>query len=165
MAYKEVTTTGPIEWPHLFEHDRDMEGYEGKYVECEGGYTVNQVLSKDEYEKLKSAGTMKRPNQKRLLDGELVIKYERKHVVRNGQGQVVAPAGGAPKVFDAEGQVWDTDVHGRIGNGSIAEVTNLISTFKGRDGKPSARTSLLRVKIIDYVPVPERDDGIDDEAA
>jgi hypothetical protein len=38
-----------------------------------------------------------------------------------------------------------------IGNGSLAEVTNLITSFKGQDGMMWARTSLVSVKIIEHV--------------
>jgi hypothetical protein len=63
---------------------------------------------------------------------------------------IVAQAGGAPVVTDAEGNAW-TDEHGLIGNGSLAEVTNLITSFKGQDGMMWARTSLVSVKIIEHV--------------
>jgi|TARA_R110000772_G_scaffold113493_1_gene217796 hypothetical protein len=150
MAYTEVKTTGPIEWARLFEGNRDMEGYQGAYAACDGAYTVSQILSKEEFTKLQTAGTTKKPVQKRLMDGELVIKFERKHTVTKKDGTVVSQAGGAPVVTDAEGNAW-TDEHGLIGNGSVAEVSNLISTFKGQDGKMYARTSLVSVKIIEHV--------------
>ena len=151
MAYKFVTTTGPIEWARIFEANRDMEGYEGGYKAYDGVYTVSQILSKEEYQKLQQAGTQKKPVQKRLMEGELVIKYERKHLVTNKTGAVISKAGGAPKVTDAEGNVWDMDTMGAIGNGSVAEVTNLISTFKGQDGKQYSRTSLVEIKIVDLI--------------
>jgi hypothetical protein len=150
MAYTEVKTTGPIECARLFEGNRDMEGYQGAYAACDGAYTVSQILSKEEFTKLQTAGTTKKPVQKRLMDGELVIKFERKHTVTKKDGTVVSQAGGAPVVTDAEGNAW-TDEHGLIGNGSVAEVSNLISTFKGQDGKMYARTSLVSVKIIEHV--------------
>ena len=160
--YKEETTTGPIEWAKIFEDTRDMTGYEGAYEECNGAYTLNQILSKEEFDKLKSAGSQKKPNQKRLMDGELMVKFERKHLVLTKDGREIPQAGGAPKVTDADGQEWDTDIHGGIGNGSVAEVANLITTFQGSDGKTYSRTSLLSVKILEHVPIPERED---DEAA
>lgn len=157
--YTEVVTTGPIEWPRLFEDSRDMEGYEGRYVECDGAYTLNQVLTKDEFDKLIKAGSTKKPNQKRLLDGgELAIKFERKHLVVTKDGREIPQAGGAPQVFDMDGAVWDPEVQGRIGNGSMAEVKNLVTKFKGKDGEMYARTSLLSVKVLELVPVPEMDD-------
>jgi hypothetical protein len=82
MAYTEVKTTGPIEWARLFEGNRDMDWLPTTaYVKCDGAYTVSQVLSKEEFSKLQEAGTSKKPVQKRLMDGELVIKFERKHTV------------------------------------------------------------------------------------
>jgi hypothetical protein len=135
-----------------------MEGYENAYVECEGAYTVNQILDKEQYEKLKAAGTMKKPNQKRLLEGELVVKFERKHLVKTKDGRVIEQAGGAPKVTDSDGQPWDLDINGGIGNGSMAEVSNLITSFQGSDGKTYSRTSLIAVKILEHVPIPDRDD-------
>ena len=156
--YTEVKTVGPIEWAKVFENTRDMQGYEGAYEECQGAYTVNQILDKEQYEKLKAAGTMKKPNQKRLLEGELVVKFERKHLVTTKDGRVIEQAGGEPKVTDADGQPWDVDINGDIGNGSIAEVANLITSFQGSDGKTYSRTSLISVKILEHKPIPERDE-------
>jgi len=158
MAFKSVTTTGPIEWARITEDSRDMKGYQDAYVECEGAYTLSQILSKEEFQKLQQAGTQKKPVQKRLMDGELVIKYERKHKVTTKDGTVVLKAGGPPKVLDAEGKPWTAD-HGAIGNGSVAEVTNLISTFKGMDGKMYSRTSLVEVKIINHVEYVKADEA------
>ena len=83
--YQDVTTTGTIEWARIFENNRDMNGYEGSYVECEGAYTLNQILSKDEFTKLQATGSQKKPNQKRLMEGQLTgvkilehIKHEEK---------------------------------------------------------------------------------------
>ena len=160
MAYTEVKTTGPIEWARLFEGNRDMEGYQGAYAACDGAYTVSQILSKEEFTKLQTAGTTKKPVQKRLMDGELVIKFERKHTVTSKDGTLVGKAGGAPVVTDAEGNAW-TDEHGLIGNGSLAEVTNLITSFKGQDGMMWARTSLVSVKIIEHIVYEKQDADIE----
>ena len=156
--YTEVTTTGPIEWAKIFENNRDMTGYEGAYVPFEGAYTLQQILSKDEYAKLQAAGTQKKPNQKRLMEGELMVKFERKHKVTRKDGTELPQAGGAPKVTDADGSPWTEDM-GLIGNGSTAEVTNLITTFKGQDGKMYSRTSMTAVKIIEHKPVEEKVDS------
>ena len=156
--YTEVTTTGPIEWAKIFENNRDMTGYEGAYVPFEGAYTLQQILSKDEYAKLQDAGTQKKPNQKRLMDGELSLKFERKHKVTRKDGTELPQAGGAPKVTDADGSPWTED-KGLIGNGSTAEVTNLITTFKGGDGKMYSRTTMTGVKILEHKPVEEKVDS------
>lgn len=156
--YKEVTTVGPIEWAKIFEGNREMTGYEGVYEECEGAYTVNQILTKDEFEKLKKAGSQKRPNQKRIMDGELVVKFERKHLVKTKAGDVLAQAGGAPKVLGPDGKTWDVEADGLIGNGSMAEITNLITTFPGQDGKLISRTSLTKIKITELVQYVRNED-------
>ncbi len=157
--YKEVKTTGPIEWAKIFESNRDMTGFEGAYVDFEGAYTVQQKMTKEEFEKLKAAQSQKKPNQKRLMDGELVIKFERKHKITRRDGTVIPQAGGAPVVTNADGEPWDLDVDGLIGNGSNAEVTNLITIFKGSDGKEYSRTSMTAVKILEHVPVEEKEDS------
>lgn len=160
-AYKEVITTGPIEWAKIFEGNRDMSGYEGQYDDCEGAYVLTQVLSKDEFEKLKKAGTMKKPMQKRLMDGEIAIKFERKHLVKTKDGKEIPQAGGAPKVVGPDGKRWDVEEQGLIGNGTIAEVTNLITTFPGQDGKTVSRTSMTKIKIVEHVPYVREDEGED----
>lgn len=160
VTYTEVKTTGPIEWARLFEGNRDMNGFNDSYVEYDGAYTVSQILSKGEFAKLQEAGTTKKPVQKRLMDGELVIKFERKHTITNKDGTVVDKAGGAPVVTDAQGNAW-SDEHGMIGNGSVAEITNLITSFKGRDGKIWARTSLVSVKIVEHVVYEKSDADIE----
>lgn len=163
MALKNVTTTGPIEWARITEDTRDMSGYDDEYAACEGAYTLNQRLTKEEFDKLKQAGSQKKPMQKRLLEGDIVVKFIRKHKVTNKEGAEVKKAGGAPVVRNADGDIWDTERDGLIGNGSIAEVTNLISTFKGQDCKIYSRTSLKAVKIIElveYTPDAAADDDV-----
>lgn len=153
--YKEVTTVGPIEWARIFEENRDMSGYQGAYEDTEGAYTVVQVLTKAEYEKLKKAGSMKKPIQSRMMDGQIAVKFERKHLVKTKKGDIIEKAGGAPKVIGPDGKPWSQE-NGLIGNGSIAEVTNLIQTFDvidpetGKNTKAS-RTALTKVKLLEVV--------------
>lgn len=160
-TYKEVTTVGPIEWAKIFEGNREMSGYEGAYDDCEGAYTVTQILTKDEFAKLQKAGSQKKPIQKRLMEGELAVKFERKHLVKAKSGDVIAQAGGAPKVLGPDGKTWDVETDGLIGNGSKAEITNLITTFAGQDGKMISRTSLTKIKILEHVQYvrPEQDEA------
>lgn len=153
MAYQEVTTVGTIEWAKVFEDNRDLKGYDGEYEKTDGAYVVDQVLSKEEYQKLVNAGSQKKPKQKRLMDGEIVIKMMRPHRVVKRDGTELPQAGGAPEVTDVDGN----PVSERIGNGSKAEVTNLISTFKGQDGKVYSRTTMTKIKILELVPFEEKE--------
>jgi len=156
--YKDVTTTGPIEWAKIFENNRDMEGYEGDFVKCEGAYTLNQILTQADLEKLEEAGSQKAPIKKRLInDKQIVVKFVRKHLVTRRDGSILPQAGGAPKVTDADGNPW-TEEMGLIGNGSTAEVTNLITTFKGQDGKMYSRTTLTGLKILEHIKHEEKEE-------
>ena len=128
-----------------------MEGYDGAYTDCEGAYTMVQVLDKAQFEKLKKKGSQKKPIAKRLMDGVIAVKFERKHLVKMDDGTIIEKAGGAPKVVNASGNVWDTNVDGLIGNGSVAEVTNLLTSFKGKDGTNICRTTLTKVKIVNHI--------------
>jgi hypothetical protein len=92
------------------------------------------------------------------MDGELMIKFERKHKVTRKDGTELPQAGGAPKVTDADGSPWTEDM-GLIGNGSTAEVTNLITTFKGQDGKMYSRTSMTAVKVLELKAIEEKVDS------
>ncbi|CAB4124578.1 hypothetical protein UFOVP59_29 [uncultured Caudovirales phage] len=154
-VYKEVTTTGPIEWARIFEFNRDMEGYQDAYADCEGAYTLTQILNKEQFEKLKKSGSMKKPIQSKMMDGIIAVKFERKHLVKTKAGEIVPKAGGAPIVVKADGTPWNPEEDGLIGNGSIAEVTNLIQTFEVTNEKgvkeKASRTALSKVKIVELV--------------
>jgi hypothetical protein len=157
--YKEVTTTGAIEWPRLTEENRDLTGYGGAYEKSDGAYTVNQVLTKDGMKALKDAGSQKQPNQNRMIDGEIVVKFVRPHKVTKKDGTEIPQAGGAPKVTYKDGNTWTADM-GVIGNGTVAECTNLVTTFTGSDGKQYSRTSLVGVKVLDLVEYIQENEAV-----
>lgn len=150
--YKSVTTVGPVSWAKLTEGNRDMDGYNGSYVECEGAYTLDQEMSKEEFEKLAEAGSMKGPKRKYLMEGKIVVGFARKHKVMFN-GEVLEAASGPPVLQDSEGNPW---TGGDIGNGSVCEVTNLLSFFTAPNGDPSCRTTLIEVKVLEHV-VYDRD--------
>tara|TARA_R110001632_G_scaffold30002_2_gene79230 strand:+ start:2681 stop:3175 length:495 start_codon:yes stop_codon:yes gene_type:complete len=158
-TYKEVTTTGPIEWARLSEENRDLQGYGGAYEKTEGAYTVNQILSKEMMTILKDSGSQKQPNQKRIMDGDLVVKFVRPHKVLKKDGAVLEQAGGAPKLTDKDDNPWTEDM-GSIGNGSVAECTNLITSFTGGDGKQYCRTSLISVKVLEHVEYVKENEAV-----
>lgn len=164
MGYTEVKTIGPVKWARLFESNRDMEGYQGAYIKCDGAYTVSQVLTKEEVDKLKKAGSKK----KRVEDGEgdMVLKHIRKHHVVNSKGETIEKAGGPPLVVDKDGKKWDETI--KIGNGSVCEITSLISTFSFTNDagqkEATARQTILKVKVLELVEyTPEGDDDIDED--
>jgi hypothetical protein len=97
---------------------------------------------------LKDSGSQKQPNQNRMIDGEIVVKFVRPHKVLKKDGTEIPQAGGAPKVTDKDDNIWTEDM-GVIGNGTLAECTNLITTFTGSDGQQYSRTSLVGVKVLE----------------
>jgi hypothetical protein len=49
---------------------------------------------------------------------------------------------------------------GVIGNGTVAECTNLVTTFTGSDGKQYSRTSLVGVKVLELVEYIQENEAV-----
>ena len=108
MATTKLVLEGEFNWAKVYPENRDMKGYEGVYEECDGAYTIDVLLDEDNFQKLKASGSMKAKNKHPDENGKYKVKFVRKHT---------APfewAGGAPKVIDANGDVFTRP----IGNGS-----------------------------------------------
>lgn len=150
MARKgvEVTTVGTVEWARVYEHNRDKTGYNNQWIPNDGGYSVVQILSKDEMNKLKESGSSKKAKTDRLMDGQIAVTFTRTHNTYNKKGELQPRASGAPVVVDANDQPF-TEI---IGNGSLAEITNYVSFFPLRDGGEGSRTTLTKIKVLEHVP-------------
>ena len=135
MATKYIKTKGKAFWAKVFEENRDLEGYEGNYREVDGMYTINVAVEKDEIDKLKAAGTAKKPSLKD--DGTLQYKFTRPH---NGKFEW---ASGAPVVTKHDGTEWDFEKDGHIPNGSLVECENEVYTTSKQNG-----TRLKSVKVL-----------------
>jgi hypothetical protein len=114
MASKNVKLRGKFMWAKVFESNRDMKGFEDAYVDCEGAYTVDFGMTAEEAAKLKAAGSKKGFKEK---DGLFWVKLVRKHLHK------IPDLGGPPKIYNAKGQPWDSDIDGFIGNGSEGTVS------------------------------------------
>jgi hypothetical protein len=145
--FKSVTTVGPVFWAKVMPGQEEM-GYLGAYEAFDGAFTIDQELSKEEFAKLKEAGSQKRPVQKHLMDGRIVLKFVRKNRVTNGKGELVEAASGAPELVDADGNPWYGEF---IGNGSVCVLTNLLSFFKAPDGTTGCRTTLTKVQVLEHI--------------
>ena len=141
------TVEGIGNWAKLFEFNRDM--HEGFYKDCEGAYTIDVVLDKENLDTVSASGSRLKP---RITDEGLVIKFKRKHL-----HPTVSALGGAPVVKDAEGNIWDPEVS--IGNGSKVKVA-----YEVYETKMGKGTRLLGVQILEHVPY-ERPEGEDSEGA
>ena len=144
MATRKVTLTGKAHWAKVFPENRDMKGFEGAYEECDGAYTIEVALEKDQLDKLKAAKSAKKPVLKD--DGTLRIKFVRKHKDKFDW------AGGPPKVVDSDDDPWDFDSNGFIPNDSEVEV--LVSVY---DTSYRPGTRLEEVKVLE---VAKMEDGV-----
>ena len=138
MANKRVRLEGIIMWAKVFESNRDKEGYEGAWLDTDGRCTVNMLLDDDNYKKLQSSGTAKRGKPQ---DGLMNVRFERKFATEHDWQC------GPPVVLKADGNDWDEEVDGYIGNGSFGRVELDVYT-----GGKFASTRLDILKVLDAAP-------------
>jgi hypothetical protein len=137
-----VELDGIIEWAKLFEHNRDQKGYNDAYVDTNGRTTVNFILDDDNMAKLKKTGSLKRGKPDPEGRGTSV-KFDRKWETGREWDS------GAPAVYRVDGNPWNHEVDGEIGNGSIGRIQLVVTYF------PSVKTFSTRiekVKILEHVP-------------
>lgn len=140
MATRKHTITGELQWAKLNENNRDMTGFNDVFVKHDGAYTVDVIVSKEEFAAFKEA-TKTMIKGSSTDDGRIKFKLKRPH-----EGPF-EEAGGAPRVVDSKGKKWDDEVV--IGNGTTAEVAVSAYDIKAYSG--SVGTRLEAVKIVDLV--------------
>lgn len=147
ITNKKVILEGVANWAKIFGANRDMEGYKGAYKEYEGATSIELVLDDENWDKLKRSGTMKRGKP---VEGGTAVKLERKWNTGKEWDS------GAPEVLRADGNPWDVDTDGFIGNGSKVRVMAVVTDFPDR-GVSSTRLEM--VKVLEHVPY----EGVDDQ--
>jgi hypothetical protein len=147
ITNKKVVLEGIANWAKVFSSNRDLEGYKGAFKEYNGATTIELVLDNDNWDKLKRSGSMKRG---RPVDGGTAVKLERKWETGKDWDS------GAPEVLKADGNPWDVDVDGFIGNGSKVRVMAVVTDFPD---KGVSSTRLEMVKVLEHVPY----EGVDDQ--
>jgi hypothetical protein len=147
ITNKKVIIEGTANWCKVFGENRDMEGYKGAYKEFNGATSVELILDNANWELLKRSGTMKRGKP---VDGGIAVKMERKWETGKDWDS------GAPEVLKADGNPWDVNVDGFIGNGSKVKVMAVITDFPDR-GVSSTRLEM--VKVLEHVPYEGADDA------
>ena len=136
-----ITVTGIAQLAKVFEENRDLEGYQGQWKDTDGRCTINVILDKDNYAKVKNAGCMsngKEDPQGRGTD----IKFSRKFDTPNDWD------GGAPSVYKSDGSLWNFETDGVIGNGS--EVLVELDIYKNKN-YGTTTTRLERVKVLKHM--------------
>lgn len=146
MASKYVTLEGTCEWAKVFEQNRDMSGYKGAYEATNGRTTINLILDQEEFAKLQSSGSMKRG--KPTSDGKINVKVDRKFETGRDWDS------GAPEVLRPDGNPWDYEEDGMIGNGSKVRV-QVVVTDLPKQGVVTTR--LEKVKVLELEEYEGRD--------
>jgi hypothetical protein len=143
-----VELEGIIEWAKLFEHNRDLKGYNDSFVDTNGRTTVNFILDDENYQKLQKSGSLKRG--KPDPDGRgMNVKFDRKWETGRDFDS------GAPQVYRADGNPWDVEVDGEIGNGSKGRIQIVVTYFPG----PKAySTRIEKVKVLEHVAYSGQED-------
>ena len=136
MATTMVEIEGIVEWPKLFEFNRDKPDWN----DTDGLYTLRVIIGDDDVAKLKQAGTQKKMETDPEGRGK-VFAPTRPHQAKN------AWAGGPPKVAGPDGTPWDPQEDGLIGNGSRCRV--LVAVY---DAGRLTGTRLEAVKVVDHIP-------------
>lgn len=134
-----VKLYGEIQWAKVFHSNRDMEGYEGAYEECEGAYTVNLLMDEENFQKLQATGC---PKAGKKVGDKYDVKFIRKHA--DPRLSQWPDLGGPPGVYDENGNEWDFDTDGVIPNGSIGTV--LVNVYPARKTKG---TRLLKLQVLE----------------
>lgn len=148
MATRKVKLTGLIYWAKVFAENRDLTGFENALVDIGGQTSVDFEMDSDNIAKLAKARSMKKGSPSKENDGLTKIKFTRKWTENFG--------GGAPVVIKEDGQPWDYDMDGPIGNGSEGEV--ILSVYD-TSRKGIVGTRLEKVKVTKHKPyVMDEDD-------
>ena len=165
MSTKILTLKGTCQWAKVFPETRDMMEFDEetggftKPSSTGGRYSLELVMTPEDYRELKMSGSIAAKHSKMNEAGDDVVRFKREHVRKGKDGVVLEFASGAPKVTDGvTDEVWSLDEQGLIGNGSEVEITVAVYTTKFSPG-----TRLETVKVLNHVPVPDRDSGGGDE--
>jgi hypothetical protein len=142
MATTDHKVTGKAMWARVFEHNRDLKGYNDAAVPYEGFYKIDVILDKDNRKILSGSGSSLKG--KWTDDGEFIVTFKRKHKDR------FEWASGAPKVLKADDTPW-TDKF--IPNTSEVEVEFSVYTTTKATG-----TRLETVKVLEVADMPEREE-------
>ena len=141
MATRKVKLTGIAEWAKVFPQNRDMQGFDGAYQDCNGACTIDVILDDDNLATLKASRSMKRGVPDQMGRGTKVKLVRKFDTGRDWDS-------GAPVVKKSDGTDWDYDLDGTIGNGSTVEVE--LSVYD--TSRPNiVGTRLDKVKVIDHV--------------
>lgn len=160
MTTKIMKFKATCQWAKVFPENRDMMEWDDESASFSapsstgGTYSIELIMSPEDYRELKMSGSLAAKTSKLNEAGEDVVRFKRQHEKHGKGGVLLEFASGSPVVTDGTTDLpWDLDEQGLIGNGSEVEVTVAIYTTKFSPG-----TRLESVKVLNHVPVPEKED-------
>tara|TARA_R110000823_G_scaffold233637_1_gene360004 strand:- start:67 stop:567 length:501 start_codon:yes stop_codon:yes gene_type:complete len=149
MATRKIKLTGISEWAKVFPENRDMMGFEGIFATCNGACTIDVILDDQNMSMLKASRSIKRGSPDKEGRGTRV-KFIRKFEENYG--------GGAPRVTNSDGAVWDYNTDGPIGNGSTVEVNLTVYDTKMKN---IVGTRLESVHVLEHNKyIPDMDEEV-----
>lgn len=175
MKKEYVYIEGKAMYARVFEHNRDLEGYEGANLPFDGIYEIALGVP-DKGEDFKTImGWNSRYEPKRVGDsdgfseekgavpGYAYFRFRRKHkhLIRQGKPdeKVVREWGGPPKILDKDGKPWDEDVP--IGNGS--DVVVKLHVGVSQQGRKTVHHVRLEGVLVKNLVVFEKDTDNDND--
>jgi len=142
MATTNHTVKGKAFWAKVFEHNRDLRGYNDAAVPYEGFYKIDVLLDKEQRKLLTESGSSLKG--KWDDDGNFIVTFKRKHKDR------FEWASGAPKVTKADASPW-TDKF--IPNESVVSIDFSVYTTSKATG-----TRLESVTVLEVAEMPDREE-------
>lgn len=153
MGTRRVKLRGLGYWAKVFEDNRDKTGYENALEDIGGQTTIDIDLDDDMVGKVRESKSMKKGKPSEENPGMTRFKFTRKWQEKYG--------GGPPTVLNDEGNEWDYDEDGPIGNGSEVEV--VLSVYD-TSRKKIVGTRLEKVKVLNHIAyVPPTDEDEEEE--
>ena len=139
MATEIYSIIGQALWAKVFERNRDTEskhpGVQQKLDQTDGQTSITLLMDEEGLAEFESSGSRRKVDQ---LDDGPAVQFTRPWKHR------IEAFGGAPRVVDADGNIWDDSV--AIGNGSLVEVA-----FSVYDTSMGKGTRLEAIRVINLV--------------
>lgn len=139
MGTRRVKLSGLAYWSKVFAENRDLTGFENALADVGGQTSIDVDLDKDNLALLVKSRSMKKGTPSKENEGLTKVKF-----TRRWEDKI---AGGPPVVVKADGQPWDYDVDGVIGNGSLVEV--VLSVYD-TSRKSIVGTRLEKIRVVEH---------------
>lgn len=154
--------TGPCAYAKVFRENRDLKGFEDKYVQHEGMYSISVGLNDEDSDIMMGFNRRYEPKSPEgvvgLEDvdpGLQFFPFRRKHLHLSKKGEPIKDWGGPPVVLTKDLEPWPEKT--LIGNGSIVTVKVIAAP------NPRARGSFVRLESIRVDSLVEYNDPNDAE--